>query len=273
MRVRRVCHAKSRSRFRRLPGPDCRWGRPALLQPSGFCFRLSSRGRRSSPGPSAPCSDLTDGVDRRPSACSSDLFERARASVKRFRGSPSQRSFSVLRRSHFCSAAKTGGNKAGAASTSLINNGVDHVDDPQSGLPVLLLGSSGGDAQAASPRHCLIYFEKGPHHAGRKILSVPGSADQVAAHPFRRQPARDQLVTACAGQAAGCEVDRAPTPIATWPSAKIRYCIDTTASESLRDQSQASALNPQRRGRIGAAVGFPCPGSPSSTQSTATASP
>jgi hypothetical protein len=43
---------------------------------------------------------------------------------------------------------------------SLINNGVDHVDDPQSGLPVLLLGSSGGDAQAAFPRHCLIFRER-----------------------------------------------------------------------------------------------------------------
>ena len=43
----------------------------------------------------------------------------------------------------------------------MINNGVDHVDDPQSGLPVLLLGSSGGDAQAAPPRHCLIFFGKG----------------------------------------------------------------------------------------------------------------
>jgi hypothetical protein len=43
----------------------------------------------------------------------------------------------------------------------VINDGVDHVDDPQSGLPVLLLGSSGGDAQAAPPRHCLIYLRKG----------------------------------------------------------------------------------------------------------------
>jgi hypothetical protein len=35
------------------------------------------------------------------------------------------------------------------------------VDDPQSGLPVLLLGSFGRDAQAASLGHCLIFFGKG----------------------------------------------------------------------------------------------------------------
>ena len=39
----------------------------------------------------------------------------------------------------------------------MINNGVDHVDDPQSRVPVLLLGSSGGDAQAPLHRHCLIF--------------------------------------------------------------------------------------------------------------------
>jgi hypothetical protein len=43
----------------------------------------------------------------------------------------------------------------------LINNGVDHVDDPQSGLPVLLPGLSGGDAQAPLHRDCLIFLEKG----------------------------------------------------------------------------------------------------------------
>lgn len=35
------------------------------------------------------------------------------------------------------------------------------MDDPQSGLPVLLLGSSDGDAQAALHRDCLIFFGKG----------------------------------------------------------------------------------------------------------------
>jgi hypothetical protein len=45
---------------------------------------------------------------------------------------------------------------------SLINNGVDHVDDSQFRLPVLLLGSFDGDAQASPHRHCLIgYFGKG----------------------------------------------------------------------------------------------------------------
>lgn len=43
----------------------------------------------------------------------------------------------------------------------MINDGVDHVDDPQSGLPVLLLGSFDGDAQAAPDRHYLIIFKKG----------------------------------------------------------------------------------------------------------------
>jgi hypothetical protein len=81
--------------------------------------------------------------------------------VKRFRGRLFQRSFCTVRRSHFGLAAKTGGNKAGAAFPSLINNGVDHVDDPQSGGSVLLLGSSDGDAQAAPYRHCLIFLGKG----------------------------------------------------------------------------------------------------------------
>ena len=35
------------------------------------------------------------------------------------------------------------------------------MDDPQFGLPVLLLGSSDGDAKAAPLRHCLIFFGKG----------------------------------------------------------------------------------------------------------------
>jgi hypothetical protein len=43
----------------------------------------------------------------------------------------------------------------------LINNGVDHVDHPQSRVPVLLLGSSGGDAQASRHRHCLFFLRKG----------------------------------------------------------------------------------------------------------------
>ena len=84
---RRVCHAKSRSRFRRLPCPDCRWGRPALFQPSGFRLRLSLlRGRRSSPGLPRPSSDQPTAFVRRPCVIHSDVIDRARASVKRFRG-------------------------------------------------------------------------------------------------------------------------------------------------------------------------------------------
>jgi hypothetical protein len=81
--------------------------------------------------------------------------------VKRFHRQVSDEVFRLSDEAIFMRPRRQGETEAAQRRGSLINNGVDHVDDSQSRLPVLLLGSLDGDAEESPHRHCLIgYLER-----------------------------------------------------------------------------------------------------------------
>lgn len=81
---------------------------------------------------------------------------------------------------------------------AVINDGVDHVDDPHFGLPVLLLGASDGDAQAAPHWHRLILRTGLIVPAEKFFMDLEGADNAAATRAGGR--ARDHSSTRMRGE-------------------------------------------------------------------------